>query len=63
MLIALTQWATNHDRTDAAARNIIKRGKLPQAYKIGRNWVIESDVPWPEDKRYTKNQCQIGTEK
>lgn len=55
MLIALTQWAADNGYTDAAARNLIKRGKLPQAQKIGRNWLIDDTIVWPDDKRYSKS--------
>lgn len=51
MLISLSQWAANNGHTSTAANKLIQRDKLPQAQKIGRNWVIESDILWPDDKR------------
>ncbi len=32
----------------------IKRGKLPEAEKIGRDWIIPSDTPRPDDRRYVE---------
>jgi len=56
MLISLTQWAADNGYTDAAARNLIKRKKLPQAQKIGRNWIIDDAAKWPTDNRYKNRQ-------
>lgn len=52
MLISLVQWAQAAGHTDAAARKLIARGKLPEAHKIGRNWLIDDAIPWPNDRRY-----------
>ena len=55
MLISLAQWASKYDHTPEAANKLIQRKKLPQAIKIGRNWIIDNSVPWPKDKRYKPN--------
>lgn len=33
----------------------IARGKLPQAQKFGRDWMIPNGTPRPEDRRYVEN--------
>lgn len=33
MLVSLTDWAVSHGYTGSAARNLIRRGKLPEAKK------------------------------
>lgn len=33
----------------------IRRGKLPQAKKLGRDWMIPKDTPKPKDRRYVEN--------
>ena len=50
--MALTDWARQLGRTPEAANKLIQRGKLPEAVKIGRNWLIPIGTPWPEDRRY-----------
>lgn len=50
--MALTDWARRQGHTDAAARVLIARGKLPEAVKIGRNWLIPIGTPWPQDRRF-----------
>ena len=57
MLVSLTDWAATHGYTGSAARNLIRRGKLPEAKKIGRNWVIDSEVSWPVDRRRFRGSC------
>lgn len=50
MLISLVEYAARHGKTDSAARRMAMNGGFETAKKIGRNWVIEEDEPWP-DKR------------
>jgi hypothetical protein len=54
MLIPLTQWAAQHGKTPQAAHKLIDRGNLPQAKKIGRDWLIGDDTPYPPDNRFKK---------
>lgn len=51
MLISLTEYAGKHGKSQVTARQTAQRGGFKTAQKIGRNWVIESEEPWPEDKR------------
>lgn len=60
MLISLVEWANRHGCADASARNLVRRGKLPQAQKIGRNYLIEENVPWPDDRRRKADKDDNG---
>jgi hypothetical protein len=50
MLISIKEWAIKNGINPDTARQKILRGNLPEAQKIGRNWVIDEDVP-NQDKR------------
>ena len=51
MLISLAQYAKKHGKSQVTARQTAQREGFQTARKIGRNWVIDSEEPWPEDKR------------
>lgn len=51
MLISLAEYAERHGKCQESARKMAQRGGFETAQKIGRNWVIDSEEPWPEDKR------------
>ena len=53
-IITLKQWAAEKGYAEASARNLIRRGKLPQAQKKGRDWLIPANIEWPADRRYKK---------
>ena len=58
MLISLVEYAQAHDRDPANARQMAARGSFQTARKIGRNWVIDSEEPWPD--RRVKTGEYIG---
>lgn len=58
MLISLVEYAQAHDRDPANARQMAARGSFQTARKIGRNWVIDSEEPWPD--RRVKSGAYIG---
>lgn len=58
MLISLAQYAEKNGKNPANARQMALRGSFYSAKKIGRNWVIEEDEPWPD--RRIKNGQYIG---
>ena len=58
MLISLVEYAKAHDRDPANARQMAVRGRGQAARKIGRNWVIDSEEPWPD--RRVKSGEYIG---
>ena len=37
-----------HGKNPANARQMALRGSFQTARKIGRNWVIDSEEPWPD---------------
>lgn len=43
--ITLTEWAAANGITPAAARNKARRGNIPTAQKIGRDWIVAADAP------------------
>lgn len=48
MLISLAEYAEKHGKCQESARKMAQRGGFETARKIGRNWVIEDDEPWPD---------------
>lgn len=58
MLISLVEYATQHGKNPANARQMAARGSFQTARKIGRNWVIEDTEPWPD--RRVKTGEYIG---
>lgn len=58
MLISLAEYAQAHDRDPANARQMSARGSFQTARKIGRNWVIDSEEPWPD--RRVKTGAYVG---
>lgn len=50
-LISLAEYAALHNRAAISVRQKARRGGFQTAKKIGRNWVIESDEPY-EDNRH-----------
>lgn len=55
MLISLAEYAKKHGRTHATARQMALRGGFKTAIKIGRNWCIDEDEPYPDARRKKKN--------
>ena len=49
-LIPIAEYAEKHGITANAVRRKCLRGNLPGAMKIGRDWLIDKDAPYP-DKR------------
>lgn len=67
MLISLTEYASRHGKANSSARQMALRGGFKTAQKIGRNWVIDSDEPWPDHRikngkyiNWRKNKCVEG---
>lgn len=46
-LIPLVEYAAMHDRAAASVRQLVSRGRLKSAVKIGRNWLVRKDEPYP----------------
>lgn len=58
MLISLAQYAEKHGKCQESARKMAQRGGFQTAQKIGRNWVIDSEEPWPD--RRVKSGEYVG---
>ena len=49
-IISLAEYAARNGRRPKSARDMAARGAFRTAQKIGRNWVIESDEPYPDNR-------------
>lgn len=54
-LIPLAEYAKLHNKELSVVRRKAERGGFKTARKIGRNWIIERDEPYV-DNRYRKNK-------
>lgn len=59
MIISLSEYAKKHSKSCDTIRRLVENGKFKSAYKIGRNWVIDSDENYPVRKRRTKNVLNV----
>lgn len=48
MLISLAEYAAQHGKAAISARKLAQRGRFETAQKIGRNWVIDDQEPYPD---------------
>ena len=58
MLISLIEYAEKHGKDPNNVRKKAANGRFKTARKIGRNWVIDSEEPWPD--RRVKTGEYIG---
>jgi hypothetical protein len=61
MLISLMEYAKKHGKARASAEKKAQRGGFKTARKIGRNWVIDDDEPYPD--RRVKTGKYVGWRK
>lgn len=61
MLISIGEYAQIHKKAAATVRQMAERGSFKTAQKIGRNWIIDSDEPYPD--RRIKSGKYIGWRK
>lgn len=50
MLISITEYAKTHGRNRCTVQQKCIRGGFKTARKIGRNWVIDSDEPYSDNR-------------
>lgn len=50
MLISLKEYALRNGKQPATARQMALRGGFKTAQKLGRDWVIDSDEPYPDNR-------------
>lgn len=48
MLISLAEYAAQHGKAKISARKLAQRGSFETAQKIGRNWLIDDQEPYPD---------------
>ena len=56
-LISLIEYGERHNKNRATVRQKAKAGGFTTARKIGRNWVIDENEPYPDDKRVKSGEC------
>lgn len=54
-LISAAQYAEKHGKDRGNLLRMIYAGRIP-AQKIGNQWAIEEDTPWPADNRVKSGQ-------
>lgn len=50
MLISLAEYAAKHNKAPISVRQKAVRGGFKTAQKIGRNWIIDSDEPYVDNR-------------
>lgn len=50
MLISLKEYALRNGKQPATARQMALRGGFKTAQKLGRDWVIDSEEPYPDNR-------------
>ena len=50
-MITITQYAAMHGRAEVTARQMARRGGLRTARKQGRDWMVDSEEPYPDRRR------------
>ncbi len=50
MLITLKEYCLKHNKNHCTARQRAARGSFKTAQKIGRDWFIEEDEPWIDNR-------------
>lgn len=59
MLISLTEYARLNGRNPATARQMALRGGFRTARKVGRDWMIDSEEPYPDKRRKSAMQMSM----
>ena len=59
MLIALCDYARQHNRSSDTVRRLAESGMLTTAQKIGRNWVVDSNEAYPSKKKVAKRPITV----
>lgn len=52
-LISIAEYAKKHNKNPTTVRQKARNGDFNTAQKIGRDWFINADEPYPQDKRIT----------
>lgn len=57
-LISVTEYANQYNKDPGNVRRMLLCGRL-QGYKIGKQWVIDSETQYPRDKRIKTGKYKI----
>lgn len=49
-LLTVQEYAERIGRSSVAVRKKCMRGTLPGAVKVGRDWIIPADAPYPDER-------------
>lgn len=50
-MIPITEYAAMHGKAAVTTRQLACRGGLRTARKLGRNWMVDSEEPYPDHRR------------
>ncbi|MDR1599905.1 MAG: DNA cytosine methyltransferase [Oscillospiraceae bacterium] len=59
MLVSLTEYGRLHNKSGDTIRRLAENSLLISARKIGRNWVVDSENPYPVIKRAAKRPIAV----
>ena len=65
-LILLSEYGERHKKSKTAVTKMACRGSFQTAKKVGRQWFIEEDEPYPDnrikDGRYIGRRKKLGSD-
>lgn len=59
MIISLSEYARVHERSADTLRRLAESGALKSAKKIGRNWTVDSEEPYPVKRRAMAQSIRV----
>ena len=59
MFVSLAEYGKLHDRSPDTLRRLAEKGAFSTAQKIGRNWALHKDEPYPVKKRLNKDTLNV----
>lgn len=63
MLISIKDYAAKHSRTADTARQRAQRGVFKTAVKMGRDWFIEENEPWIDNRKKVSDEiAEVNSE-
>lgn len=60
-LIPLSEYARKHRRSEVTLRQLAARGNLPTAQKIGSQWVVDANAPYPDYRHSSDRASNVLT--
>ncbi len=55
-LVTVTEYGKIHKKSVEQIKLLCRHGRIAGAEKIGRDWMIPADAPYPKDRRYSKTK-------